>query len=326
MSPTSTKPGVVENYSFGVNVHLKRVNTPNWQPCWGFQSLLYFEFKYFSLKTNTLDISNKINKEDKDLYIYFHLWLFTSLQLLSGLICWLDRGGRRGQGLLQFFSSLSDDITSLSPVPGVCSLCSRVGASGWGHGLKVYGGGQYLVQRAQGDASYRHAFLKPSAEYDEISSVPKVPFYEIPAVFFFFLRQVTHTRCISCQRKDKMLPLDTLAAFLLNSWDTRGSKCFWFIENAAIARLLIPYEGTIRYSLIQGASPTSMGWAPLLFFFFFFYTSSFYFTQCALKISINIAFSIQSCMNVQEYQGEAVIVDELWGPIRQHSKDARKTH
>lgn len=111
MSPTSTKPAVVENYSFGVNVHLKRVNTPNWRPCWGFQSLLYFEFKYFSLKTNTLDISNKINKEDKDLYIYFHLWLCTSLQLLSGLICWLDRGGRRGQGSLQFFSSLSS-ITS----------------------------------------------------------------------------------------------------------------------------------------------------------------------------------------------------------------------
>lgn len=192
MSPTSTKPAVVENYSFGVNVHLKRVNTPNWRPCWGFQSLLYFEFKYFSLKTNTLDISNKINKEDKDLYIYFHLWLFTSLQLLSGLICWLDRGGRKGQGLLQFFSSLSDDITSLSPVYHqsqvfvvlVVEWVHRVGVVVWRF-MEGGWGGQYLVQRAQGDASYRHAVLKQSAEYDEISSVPKVPFYEIPAVFFF---------------------------------------------------------------------------------------------------------------------------------------------
>lgn len=43
--------------------------SPNKPPCWGFQSLLYFEFKYFSVK-NKYCRYRQDKYEDKNLYTY----------------------------------------------------------------------------------------------------------------------------------------------------------------------------------------------------------------------------------------------------------------
>lgn len=74
-------------------------NTPNKPPVEA--SSLYCTFKVVQLKTNTADISNKINTRTKSFYTYFHLWSIYSSPVPS-LNCWLKWGRETGFCFWQF--------------------------------------------------------------------------------------------------------------------------------------------------------------------------------------------------------------------------------